>query len=106
MPDIVSRPKLLGVVAGDLDAVERAGMLGRLAAFLALGPADQIGRRFRRPRHKYSSAPNPTAHGNSGTIPFVAKTTSANTTHLNNSLTWNPPSNEKICSALLERFTF
>src|SRR5689334_9425564 len=30
------------VLAGNLDAVEEAGMLDRLGAFLALGPADQI----------------------------------------------------------------
>src|SRR5271169_7177383 len=30
----------LGLVARDLDAVENARVLGRLAAFLALGPAD------------------------------------------------------------------
>src|SRR6516225_8694271 len=34
--------QLFRIVTGDLDAVERTDMLGRLAAFLALGPADQI----------------------------------------------------------------
>src|ERR1700682_132937 len=33
---------VLGVVARNFVGVENAGMLGRLAAFLALGPADQI----------------------------------------------------------------
>src|SRR6185437_16785030 len=32
----------LGVVAGNLDAVENARVLGRLAAVLALGPANEI----------------------------------------------------------------
>src|SRR5262249_11150974 len=31
-----------GILAGNLDAVEEAGVLDRLAAFLAFGPADQI----------------------------------------------------------------
>src|SRR6185437_2558064 len=34
--------QLFRLVAGDFDAVERAGVLGRFAALLALGPADQI----------------------------------------------------------------
>src|SRR3954452_19214689 len=31
-----------GIVTGDVEAIERAGELGLLAAFLAFGPADQI----------------------------------------------------------------
>ena len=94
MPDIVSKPKLLGVAARDLDAVERVGMLAPLAAFLALGPADQIGRLFRRPRHKYSSVPTPAPQGISGTKQKTTPKTSATTAHLNNSLTRNSPLNE------------
>src|SRR6201999_2667909 len=32
----------LGVLAGDIVAVEEPGVLDRLAAFLALGPADEV----------------------------------------------------------------